>query len=739
MGKVNFGILVLFMLLALSLYPGQEEKEQISVLNQLAQKNRRNQPAKAIKYASRALQRARKIRYRPAQALALEYLGDAYFYQNNASKTIEYTTQALAIYRDLNDKQGMGRTLNILGLVNYYANKYRQALVHFQESLTLRRSGNRKDLTAESLFNIGNVHAARGQFAKALKVQLEALTLMEASTNKNALADAYASVGLLYFDLKQPSKALPYLERALKYKLRFNDPKGLATIYNNMATLLMEQKKYDRALDYYRKALEIRRKLGDKAGAATVTDNIGLIHLKRKNYKKALQFQQQAFNARKPIANQRDLAYSYLHMGSSLYGMKRYKEALQYLQKSELAAKKLESRDRLQMEIHRGRVNVYFDLKNYKKAYENFRLLYAYEKKLLGENSQKQFNRLQSQYEAEKRQREIDLLKKDNELKIRENEVLKINSRLRDAQIKQNRLQRNMFVGGLILALIILWLLMRKYLHLFAFWKKIKTIGQYRLLDPLGSGAMGTVYKAHRLVDKKQLAAVKILKEELFNDETSRTRFKREAAIIDKLNHPNIVTVYERGQTQDALFIAMELLDGRPLDRFIAEETAVPLDRCLNIMKQTASALACIHEQNIIHRDLKPANIMISEKEGQRDFVKVLDFGLAREDVQSRLTQTGDFVGTLEYISPEQLLNAKTAPANDIFSLGVIYYRLLTGIGPFTGESPIEIMRRIIQETPSPPSHFREDVPPQLDKLILSMIAKDPEQRPKIENIVVFF
>ena len=272
----------------------------------------------------------------------------------------------------------------------------------------------------------------------------------------------------------------------------------------------------------------------------------------------------------------------------------------------------------------------------------------------------------------------------------------------------------------------------RRYITLAGFWKKQKYVGQFKLLDKIGAGGMGTVYKATNLMDKSEQVAIKVLREEMFTDESSRKRFKQEAAIIDQLDHPNIINVLERGQSKQNLFIAMELLEGKTLTDKINEEKKLDVKEALHIMLQITSALGKIHSKSIIHRDLKPDNIMLIEKDGDTNFVKLLDFGLAKMQYQTRLTQTGIVIGTINYMAPEQVEGKGSFAASDIYALGIIFYEMLTGERPFMGETSIDIMKQILDKSPIEPIRFRLDISFELNDLIMKMLEKNIKSRPII-------
>lgn len=280
--------------------------------------------------------------------------------------------------------------------------------------------------------------------------------------------------------------------------------------------------------------------------------------------------------------------------------------------------------------------------------------------------------------------------------------------------------------------------LIRKFITLSAFWKKKKYIDKFKLLDQIGSGGMGTIYKAENMTNKGETVALKVLREDMFTDEAVRKRFKQEAAIIDQLDHPNIVRVFERGHSKQHLYISMELLEGCTLSEKIRIEKRLAIPDAVHIMSQMADALVKIHSKNIVHRDLKPDNIMLVRKGPDVNFVKLLDFGLARMEHQTRLTQTGMVMGTLSYISPEQVSGTGAYPASDVYGLGVIFFEMVTGEKPFTGPTTIDIMKLILDNDPVEPIRYRPEVGSELNALILSMMAKDPNNRPPVASVKDF-
>jgi serine/threonine protein kinase/tetratricopeptide (TPR) repeat protein len=257
------------------------------------------------------------------------------------------------------------------------------------------------------------------------------------------------------------------------------------------------------------------------------------------------------------------------------------------------------------------------------------------------------------------------------------------------------------------------------------------TLGSYRLLNKLGAGGMGEVYRAHDERLQRDVA-IKVLPSATFQDETARIRLLREARAAAALNHPAICTIYEVGEAGGHVYIAMELVDGRPL-RDSTRGSGLPVTDVLRIGMQIADALAHAHARHIVHRDLKSANVVITA-DGRS---KVLDFGLARRvaeldgsdaDVETRatLTQPGTVVGTLAYMSPEQLRGEVADHRSDIWALGVVLYELATGRLPFTAPSGFELSSRILSEPPAP---VPAAVPVALRAVIEKCLEKSRDRR----------
>src|SRR5919204_2406492 len=247
--------------------------------------------------------------------------------------------------------------------------------------------------------------------------------------------------------------------------------------------------------------------------------------------------------------------------------------------------------------------------------------------------------------------------------------------------------------------------------------------GRYRVIRKLGTGGMANVY----LAEDQELGrrvAIKMLDDRHAQDDQFVERFRREAKNAAGLSHPNIVSIYDRGEAEGTYYIAMEYLDGRSLKELILSRGPAPIPIAIDYVRQILAALRFAHRNAIVHRDIKPHNVLV-DAEGR---LKVTDFGIARAGA-SQMTEVGSIIGTAQYLSPEQAKGTAVDARSDIYSAGVVLYELLTERVPFTGDTAVEIAMRHLSAVPEPPSSLRGEVPPELDKVVLRALAKDPEDR----------
>lgn len=249
-------------------------------------------------------------------------------------------------------------------------------------------------------------------------------------------------------------------------------------------------------------------------------------------------------------------------------------------------------------------------------------------------------------------------------------------------------------------------------------------INRYELLEKIGEGGMGIVYKAkcHSL---NRLVAVKILKSELAEDEDYVARFKREATSAARMSHPNIVNVYDVGRSNNINFIVMEYINGKTLKQVIKDSGRLSFKKNIDIAIKISRALDCAHKNNIIHRDIKPDNILLTED----NIVKVADFGIAKVADSRTVTNSSKVLGTVHYFSPEQAKGSFVDVRTDIYSLGILMYEMVTGRVPYDAESSISIAMMHIQQPVIPPIEISEDIPKNINGVILKAMEKEPINR----------
>jgi tRNA A-37 threonylcarbamoyl transferase component Bud32 len=253
--------------------------------------------------------------------------------------------------------------------------------------------------------------------------------------------------------------------------------------------------------------------------------------------------------------------------------------------------------------------------------------------------------------------------------------------------------------------------------------------GRYVIEAVIGEGGMATVYRArHKLVDR--LVAVKIMNPMLASDPVVRERFRREARSAQKLAHPNIIEIHDQGDTEDdTAFIVMELLRGEALSAVIARGP-MDVDRAIGCMIQIARGIARAHDLEIIHRDIKPENIFICARDDGSDLVKLLDFGIARSQHDSRLTNQGELFGTPQYMAPERILGGETTASSDLYALGVVFFEMLTGALPFEGNDVTSFFIKHMSEPAPSVRVLNPRVPESLADLVAKLLAKTPAERP---------
>ena len=250
---------------------------------------------------------------------------------------------------------------------------------------------------------------------------------------------------------------------------------------------------------------------------------------------------------------------------------------------------------------------------------------------------------------------------------------------------------------------------------------------RYQMGDPIGRGGLATIYRA-RDMQTGRIVAIKVLREVYSTDPKFITRFRLSAKAQSALHHPNVVQVYDYGQTNGKYFVVMELVEGTDLRRYLRSRGVLGVETAIRIAHDVALGLGATHRHGIVHRDVKPQNILM----GRDGSIKLTGFGIASvyKDINDeRLTTTGMTLGTVQYYAPEQALDEIVSPATDIYALGMVLYEMLTARPAFDGDTPVAVAMAHIQDQPTPPRQFNPAIPQGLEAIILRCLEKKHEMR----------
>jgi len=523
---------------------------------------------------------------------------------------------------------------------------------------------------------------------------------------------SFIKLAITHRRLGNPQKAMDFIKQGLLWAEKAKDPVNIARLYNQAGIIAKEKKDFTTALDLYQKALQFYSQAHYNLGVATEDLNIGNILAELHQYAPAVQHLTQALAAFQSLHDQINSINTLICLGKIYTEKKQLETANSYYQQALVMSNEIGEYDR--QNVYWSYAHFSYQSGHYREAYDALQTFLELQNKLFSREKDKQINNLQEYYDSKRREQRIELLERDRRIA---------------------KISRNSLLFLLASVLLVLGLVIKRYFYLFTFWKKQKYIGQYRIQELIGQGGMGIVYKGHPLKDKNTTVAIKVLRDELSQMQQHIQRFKREGMIIDRLNHPHILKIHERGEQANRLYIIMEYLQGKTLDQMLSDSPSPAIATCSIIMIQICDALEQIHDRGIVHCDLKAQNIMVCPTSENPYYIKLLDFGLAKISHHSRLTTIGMIMGTLSHIPPENFQNISASPASDIYSLGIVFYQLLTGCVPYQEDSVSTLVEKILHDTPSQANELRPDIPEALNTLLLKMLAKDPQARPSAADV----
>jgi tetratricopeptide (TPR) repeat protein len=641
----------------------------------------------------------------------LNRIAELYRTEDN-SQSREYCSKACKLADAIGDIDGKMASLALSGYLDWKYNHKEDGLKTIQDAHNYFLKTKNTNYLINTHNYLGDIYYIQNNHDLALPHLMAILQIgQNLPDNYLILEKVYQFLGYTYIKSENITQAISVFNFGLTNALRVNNRKDIAKYFLHLGNSYIMLKNHKQAEEYYHRAKEVYLSIKDEAGLTDVKFCLAsllhdlnkpeqaipllleILEYYRKN-KKILQITKVLFYLGKQYFQLNQLAQAHI----------MYQECLQLLEQTPRAL--------LKESFYLEYASLLYARQDYRNAYDYLQKHLTLKEQTLNENKNKAIAELQEKYQSDLRQKEIELLKKGK------------------------RMQLLLFIAMGIILILAMALFFRKFVYLFAFWKKKNYISHYRLLETIGSGGMGTVYKACDVRNKKKLYAIKVIREEYFTNPTFIRRFKHESMIVDQLNHPNIVKIIERGETPQGIYLVMEFLQGRTLAAFIKENQSLLLTEALPIMMQISSALAAIHQKQIIHRDIKPENIFITKAADHACQIKILDFGLAKASHLTRLTQTGMIVGTLFYQSPEQTLGLEITQASDIYSLAILFYQLLSGRLPFSADSAIEIARQISEDPPPDIRQFNSAIPDKLHDLLNKMFEKEPPNRPTAEEIV---
>ena len=385
-------------------------------LNQLSLEFQKVSLDSARLFAKRALMLSEKIKYTAGKGFALNNIGSCYYMQSNLDTALTYYEMALAIREKLNNIKDIGRSLGNIGNIYYARADYDKANEYYSKQLAIGIKANNKIAMADGYGNVANIFMAHGDYTKSLDYNLKSLKIREDLNDKKGMDHSYNNIGGIYFAQGDYAKATEYITRSLQLQMSIGNKKGTADSYHNLGSIYFHLDSLEKALEFFNHSLDIVRELGDKMGTANAYDNMGAIYIKTKQPLKAIDYQQKALQIFREVGNQKGEAVALNNLGSDFTEINNFPVAIQNLNASMVISKRIGAKDAIK-NTYDYFVILYKKLKDPKKALANYELSAAYGDSLLNEESANSMIEMQTKFDTEKKQKEIEILQKDKKLK----------------------------------------------------------------------------------------------------------------------------------------------------------------------------------------------------------------------------------------------------------------------------------------------------------------------------------
>ena len=411
----------------------------------------------AMEFAKDGYKLAKKLNFKRGISDCLNNMGSIYKNIGDYDEAIKNYKKSLILNKEIKDKEGISSCLGNIGIIYYFKGDYSEAIKYFQESMGIfKEIGHKKGVSA-CLTNIGNIYKDQGKYPKAIEYYQKAMKICEETEDSRGVSSCLSNIGLVHYYLNHYSQAIEYFQKSQKLKKEFGDKKGISACLNNVGLIYADLMEYEKANENFEKALKLKRELGDKKGISYCLNNIGIIHKNWGNYKKALKYNEEALAIKREMGDKVGISNGLLNIAIVQYELGNYTQSITNSQKSLIIAEEIGAKENIK-NAYSNLALCYSKIKDYKKALEYYKLYSEVKDSLFNEESNKQITEMTTKYETEKKEKEIVLLNKEKKLQ-------NVELARKDAEVKKKNIQRNAFIGGFALVLILALVVYKGYIQ----------------------------------------------------------------------------------------------------------------------------------------------------------------------------------------------------------------------------------------------------------------------------------